>query len=449
MHKNNKSGVLLAYKRKIIQVFCITGLLISCLFASATDGVPSISNVRFVNKPGTARLIILYDLAGTGNDSIRITVHVSDRRNVDVKAFSLNGDVGYPVSPGLNKSVTLKYRNVASDIVQIKLIASDGRKTVIQELLHEIEPDSIKKYLTAIYGLRNRKKGLNHLEQVKKIIASEFRRCSLQVKKQEFVYAGYKGHNIIGHLKGIGDENTRYLVTAHFDAVANSPGADDNASGTAGLLEVMRILSKHHFRHSIDFIAFDQEEEGSIGSQHYISKYDSLAFNIAGVFNLDMIGAYSNRAKSQLIPENFSSLFPNVYNTLVQDSVRGNFVLDISNDSSQSIAGAFEKYGNSYVPGFKVITLVASDSHINAMPELADSDHGGFWQHGRKAVHIGVGGPSRDANYHSPTDTIEKIDYLFLGNVVKALAATLAELAEVTETSSYSAFVKLRAPANN
>lgn len=94
------------------------------------------------------------------------------------------------------------------------------------------------------------------------------------------MYGVESGQNILGRKAGLKEENTTYLIDAHYDGVATAPAADDNGSGVAGILEAVRILSKYNFEHSLRFIGFDFEELGLVGSQRYVQNgikpYDSI-----------------------------------------------------------------------------------------------------------------------------------------------------------------------------
>ncbi|MHC4560320.1 MAG: M28 family metallopeptidase, partial [Planctomycetota bacterium] len=100
-------------------------------------------------------------------------------------------------------------------------------------------------------------------------------------------YAEILYYNVVGVHRGISCPNEIYVLGAHYDSVAGSPGAWDNASGVAAVLEVARVLSQHAFEATIVFIAFDREEQGSLGSAAYVN--DHINERIHGMINLDSI----------------------------------------------------------------------------------------------------------------------------------------------------------------
>ncbi len=121
-------------------------------------------------------------------------------------------------------------------------------------------------------------------------IEGHFQSLGLQTSLQAFTYQGQTYRNVVGTLPG-GPET--YIVGAHYDSV-NNPGADDNASGVAGVMEAARVLSQSRFGATLKFIAFDREEQGLIGSQAYAAAFGGA--HVKGMVSLDMI-AYNDRGR--------------------------------------------------------------------------------------------------------------------------------------------------------
>lgn len=116
---------------------------------------------------------------------------------------------------------------------------------------------------------------------------------ALQVELQDFPYGGGSSDNVIATLPGKVDPDKYIVVGSHYDSFAwgsSAPGADDNASGTAAVLELARILSQFEFDKSIVFCTFSAEEIGLVGSEYYASNAQSQGMDILGYFNFDMIG---------------------------------------------------------------------------------------------------------------------------------------------------------------
>ena len=140
-----------------------------------------------------------------------------------------------------------------------------------------------------------------HLLDARQAIRNGLATClgASGVREQSFASEGYAGLNLLGVLPGYGPRGTQhYLIGAHYDAVQNA-GADDNASGVAGLLEIARVLGKHRFEATIILAAFDQEEARSNGyaqgSLHYVQEAQKQGDDLRGMIAMDMIGLNRGR----------------------------------------------------------------------------------------------------------------------------------------------------------
>jgi hypothetical protein len=142
------------------------------------------------------------------------------------------------------------------------------------------------------YGTRNCKKPQAVLAQ--NWIKDQFESYGLSVEIQDFQMGGYScSDNVNATLTGQVYPTEFVIIGGHYDSYtggSQEPGADDNASGTAGVMETARILSQYEFERSIVFCAFSCEEYGMFGSEAYASRAEQEEMNILGYFNLDMIG---------------------------------------------------------------------------------------------------------------------------------------------------------------
>ncbi|MFC1585445.1 M28 family metallopeptidase [Fibrobacterota bacterium] len=131
-----------------------------------------------------------------------------------------------------------------------------------------------------------------------------FEECGFTVTQQNFGSAPYTATNVIGTKLGSERPDEIFIVGAHYDTVNNCPGADDNASGTAGVLEAARVLGPQTFESTIKVIAFDREEGDLEGSILYVDEYGSD--NVIRMLNLDMIGAWDPSSPTATIYSQFS-----------------------------------------------------------------------------------------------------------------------------------------------
>ncbi len=209
----------------------------------------------------------------------------------------------------------------------------------------------------------------------------------------------YQGTNVVATLPGRTAPDQVVVVTGHYDSYSNdalklAPGADDNASGTAVVVELARVLGKYSFDYTIRFIAFSAEEWGLYGSKHYAQAAKSAGEHIIAVVNLDMV-AYTDR-----LPEDLDL---------------------IVNPRSEWVANAFANAAATWAP---MPTLKV----VNA--SLTYSDHAPFWDQGYSAVcGIEDANPS-NPNYHKTYDTFSTLNMDFATSVARASLATVAMLAQ-------------------
>ena len=209
------------------------------------------------------------------------------------------------------------------------------------------------------------------------------------------------------------------LVGAHYDTVEGSPGADDNASGIAGVLELARLLRGARPATTVKLVAFVNEEPpfffwGEMGSKVYAEAARRRGDDIRVMLSLEMLGCYSDLQGSQSYPPLLRWFYPD----------RGNFIAFVSNLGSRArlreVVAAFR--GNSDFPSEQL----ASPAFV---PGIAWSDQLSFWRQGYAAVMVTDTAFYRYRHYHSPSDTPEKLRYPEMARVVTGLGRALLLLA--------------------
>jgi uncharacterized repeat protein (TIGR01451 family) len=226
----------------------------------------------------------------------------------------------------------------------------------------------------------------------------------LDVRYQDFNLGGTSLDNVEGVLDGWGlGGDTIYIACAHYDSISNAPygtapGADDNASGVAAVLEAARVLTQHRYRHTLRFVTFAAEEQGLYGSYYYVVEARSAGTDIGGAINLDMIAWDSDE----------------------------NNIMEIhagTQSDSQALGTAFlnanATYGLSLAPEY--ITNGATRA----------SDHARFWSQGYPAILVIEDFQDFNPYYHKTSDTLDKLNLPYATKFVQATVATLAELAEI------------------
>ncbi|MBD0256302.1 MAG: M28 family peptidase [Cytophagales bacterium] len=423
----------------------LLGVLLTLLSTPGTaqNRPPAIENLSCQLVPASGKVVIRYDLADKEEKKAKITLKISDDAG---KTFLVNteaaaGDLGFPVAAGRSKKIVWPYPGKRDSLRNyvVKLVADDLQPVNIQSLVDQVDSTRLKKQLMAVYGNRNHKNqpGLAHLDAVKQEIRNRFGQSGLTVKRQQFYHREYQAENIIGRKAGHDDEQKTYILCAHYDTQRESPGADDNASGVAGMLEAMRILSRYNFKHSLVFIGMDLEEAGLVGSKYYLFNGGVAPHeDIEGVVNFDMIGYASNAVNSQIIPDGFEQIFPEACKFVADDGYRGNFVINAADRYSSPLSRAFNESIRKYRIGLRQITLTA-DATGEIIPNLANSDHASFWEVGYKAMHVGDGGETRNVHLDTKNDTSRLINYAFMRKVTQATVGELAELAGIQHANVY------------
>jgi hypothetical protein len=273
-------------------------------------------------------------------------------------------------------------------------------------------------YLAGEIGERN-VIAYDPLQKSAQYIEDDFKGLGYDVKSQEYVVQMRKVRNLIAEIPGGSRANEIVVIGAHYDTVYDCPGADDNTSGVAALLELARLLKGSHPARRVRFVSFVNEEPPwfqteDMGSLVYAEQAHKLKENIVAAISLETIGMYSDGEGSQQYPASFKSLYPS----------KGNFIAFIGDLGSHGLV-------RDAVRSFRASTKFPSEgsSVPAAIPGVGWSDHWSFWQEGYQAIMVTDTAPFRNPNYHQPTDKPETLDYdrmarvvLGLGNVVKDLS---------------------------
>ncbi len=412
-----------------------TLLFLSAHLLQAQNGAPTIQNFTASVDWPAQTLTLTYDVTDLENDPLEIQIELS---NDGGKTFTIanqvavSGDVGFPVLPGPGRSISCDLTGLSgsSGMFQARLVALDRQPFDLQELVDAVDSTRLRADLEFVEGIRHATAGLAHLRAVRDSIENLFIALQLHTELQAFMSGNYTAGNVLGSAPGINHADTVVIVDAHYDSVSNAPGADDNGSGTVGVWEVARLLSRYPAKKTVRYIGFDQEEAGLLGSIQYVSNGIPAHETIAGVLNFEMIGYYSEEPNSQTLPTGFNIFFPDVAAALAADQYRGNFITNVGQQALPQVAGLFAASAANYVPDLKVLTVLEPVGFT--LFDLRRSDHAPFWASQIPAIMITDGANFRNECYHTPGDTLsEKLSFTFMANVVKATLAAAAQLAEV------------------
>jgi Zn-dependent M28 family amino/carboxypeptidase len=272
----------------------------------------------------------------------------------------------------------------------------------------------LKRRLDHIVGERSPWSSAARLSAVETYIEREFTALGLRVESDSFAYRGRSFRNILGRTPA--RRAPLVVLGAHFDSVEGSPGADDNASGVAVLLEAARQLSAMRLNSEVLFCAFNLEELNMIGSSHLAKRLKSEGTKVAGMVSLEMLGYTDRRPGSQKYPAALSWLYPD----------RADFVGVVGNWRSaallRSFAAALKK-----VDGLPVETLSVLGNGF-LVPQARLSDHAPFWDMGYPALLLTDTAFMRNPHYHSATDTIDTLDLDFMAKICQGVVNAVAGL---------------------
>lgn len=216
-----------------------------------------------------------------------------------------------------------------------------------------------------------------------------------------------EGVNIVARLSDSWDESRpTFVVGAHLDSRPNTPGADDNASAVAALLEIARVIpdmvSANQFQLNLELVAFDLEEDGMLGGAYHAMTARQENRNLIGMVSLEMLGYCDHSPNSQQLPRQLIGLYPDT----------GNFIAVIGNQNSSSLISAFQS-GMKQVEELPVEVLQVPENG-NLLQATRLSDHSPFWDEGFAALMITDTSFMRNPHYHESSDTPETLDMQFL-----------------------------------
>jgi len=303
-------------------------------------------------------------------------------------------------------------RSILRIVLTVTVIVLAGAATIRQPVLGALPYDGVRasaatlrrhvEFLTKDVAPRGARNPAN-LDRAADFIARSFRESGALVAIQDFDARGRRYRNVLGHF---GPAHGPILVIgAHYDAFCETgdlPGADDNASGVAGIMELARLLGRSPQTASIVVAAWSTEEPPFFGSDQMGSAVhaDSLAHeNIIGMICFEMIGYYSAR---QSWPNDlFAALYPS----------HGDFIAVGGGWSDRALVRRVKR-GIRGAGGIEVCSFTGPRETLDA------SDQRNFWSHGWPAILVTDTAFLRNPNYHTADDTAQTLDYEKMARVV-------------------------------
>ncbi|MBM3462193.1 MAG: M20/M25/M40 family metallo-hydrolase [Armatimonadetes bacterium] len=244
-------------------------------------------------------------------------------------------------------------------------------------------------------------------------IRGHWERLGMPVGLQAFEVDDLPVQNLETEVAGSSGEV--FLLGAHYDSVMGSPGANDNGSGVAALLELSRIFKGKKLRRTVRFVAFVNEEPPffcteHMGSQVYASAARARGDRIYGMISLETVGYFSEEPNSQQYPPGLTTMFPD----------RGNFLAVVGDMNSQRLVGEIHQA----LLASRAIPTEALATFSN-VPGVSWSDHASFWKEGYPAVMLTDTAPFRYPHYHTAEDLPSQVNYAGLTAVTRGVQAVV------------------------
>lgn len=307
----------------------------------------------------------------------------------------------------------------------------------------QLQPVSIERLLQTIRDLPEKRSAHGSVEhwrgltEAERIVQERFRALDLEPRVQpidwqpSFVLRSHDGepadvptfHNIIVDLPGTDLATEVLIVGAHLDAVPRTPGADDNGTGVAAVLEIARLLKSVPIRRTVRLIVFNLEEAGLAGSRQYVLRELNAADpppTIVGMMSLEMLGYYSDEPGSQTSPiKPIEGVFdpPTV----------ADFISVVGIKRHESFSRRLGEEMRAASDGPKVLVV---DFTPVPLPDMLRSDHTPFLLAGHPAVMVTDTANFRNPHYHGPTDTIDTLDPDRFASTVRGLVHAIYAIAE-------------------
>jgi len=250
-------------------------------------------------------------------------------------------------------------------------------------------------------------------------ISAQLAAGGYRVNRQTYQSVGRSVDNVEVEVRGSVSAHEIVIIGAHYDTVVGTPGANDNGSGVAAVLELARMFRATEPRRTLRFVFFVNEEppyfqSEEMGSWQYARRSKDRGENIKAMFSIETIGYYSDEPDSQQYPSTLAALYPKT----------ANFIGFVSNVGS---AGLLRRA----VERFRKSTPMPAEGAAapEAITGVGWSDQWSFWKHGYPGVMVTDTALYRYPHYHASTDTPDKLDYDRTARVVTGLAAIVRDLA--------------------
>ncbi|MEB3280212.1 MAG: M28 family peptidase [Lyngbya sp.] len=322
-----------------------------------------------------------------------------------------------------------EFTSVFSKTAEVEVNLEPRKAPVLSEVKvsnsqpnEKIDPEQIWSHLENLVGERYTE---NYREFTRNYLIKQLKQFGLTPSLQTFE----QGVNIVAKTPGNDPEAATLLIGAHYDTVLNSPGADDNASGMAVVLEVARLFGSKPTANALEIVFFDQEEPGLLGSLAFTSLPENIQ-NLRHVIVLDMVGYACRVEGCQQYPSGL-----NVASLLQANGVtspdKGEFLVIVGEAQHRDLLASFQGI-SSGLSNRKLPPVVPLPIPLKGVltPDVLRSDHAPFWYQNIPAVLVTDTANLRSPHYHQPTDTLANLDREFLMGSAQVIVNVVTRLLE-------------------
>lgn len=257
------------------------------------------------------------------------------------------------------------------------------------------------------------------LREAASYIEETLKASAYATQSQTYTVEGESCRNIEAELKGTAKPDQIIVVGAHYDSVTGCPGANDNGTGVAALLELARGFAGRPQSRTIRFVAFVNEEPpffqtDRMGSLRYARACRERGDDIRAMLSIETIGYYSDARGSQKYPFPLGLVYPS----------QGNFIAFVGDVANRGLV-------RRAIESFRRQARFPSEGGAlpSGLPGIAWSDHWSFWQAGYPAIMVTDTAPFRYAQYHTEDDTADRVDFDRMTRVVEGLSQVIDDLA--------------------
>ena len=283
--------------------------------------------------------------------------------------------------------------------------------------------ERLREHVCRIEGERHPQSSPEALKAAGRYILESFEGFGLEAGAESFAFRGASYDNIVAIKEGEDPSAPRVLIGAHYDSVRGTPGADDNASGVAALLEAARLLAPESSTATIEFVAFNLEESQDttyrVGSRHHAAQARRKGIRYAGALVLEMVGYTDARPDAQRVPKLIA------WKRLPKT---GDFLAVTADGQSKRLLNVMRNAAADVAPDLKVV-LFRTPFRGWLVWQTRLSDNASFWSESYPSVMITDTAFLRNPHYHRGSDTHDTLDYAFMAAVTDTTVEAARRLA--------------------